>query len=103
MKRKRRDKRKKMTDINLGGGMEIPTARFNVGVVFNAEVMGRRSYLFENVPNTELEKLIFNIRTIGVPLIPNKDGKHELIVLPSGIAAIEVAQLEEPVLAEVVE
>lgn len=83
--------------------LEIPTARYDVGVVFNAEVMGFRSHLFQNVPNTELGKLIQQIRTVGCPIFAD-EGKREVMVMPTGILALDIKLKEdEPVDADKVE
>lgn len=86
-------------DVSNSGVVEIPTSRYNVGVIFNAEVMGFRSHLFQNVPNTELGALLTKLRTFGCPITGEKD-KRELVVLPTGILALDIILRED--VAEVV-
>lgn len=101
----KRRKKNKMDVSNTSGVVEIPTARYNVGVIFNAEVLGFRSHLFRNVPNTELGALLTKLRTFGCPIFAD-EGKREVMVMPTGILALDIKLKEdvpEALLGEVTE
>lgn len=64
----------------------IPKGRYTVTVHFIAGVNGKTNFSINDVPDTDVEKLLATLRLIGVAL------SAELLIPSSNFAAIEIVE-----------